>query len=146
MCKTRKLVALATAAIAVALWHAPADAEGLVATPWGWRAAPCCRSYGLPGYQGRPPNEFLYGVLAPVFWGEIIPRLMERFPPPPAYAYAPPVYRRSPPPPPAIAQPAPPPVAAPPDREQWKQRLLSEGRKFCEQYQDDPVCGGRNEP
>ena len=130
----RKSAATAALVAAAALGHPPAQAEGLVATPWGYRAASCCREYGLPGFQGRPPNEFLYGVLAPVFWGEIIPRLMERFPPPPAYAYAPPVYRRSPPPP----------AAAPPDREQWKQRLQAEGRQFCQAYPDDPVCGEGN--
>lgn len=140
----RRLIAAAIAATLAAPATITARAEGLVWVPGlGYRAAPCCRDRGFPGFQGRPPNEFLYGVLAPVFWGEIIPRLMERFPPPPAYAYAPPVYRRSPPPPPAIAQPAPPPEpsAEPLDREQWKQRLLSEGKEFCATYPDDPVCG-----
>ena len=133
MSNIRKFALLAAVAVSVALWQVPADAEGLVATPWGYRAAPCCREYGLPGFQGRPPNEFIYGVLAPVFWGEIVPRLLERLPPP-AYAYAPPVYRRRPPPPPPDVAPA-------PNREQWKQRLLSEGKQFCERYPDDQVCG-----
>lgn len=128
--------------LATMFWQSPVHSEGVVPTPWGWRAAPCCRDRGLPGYQGRPPGEFLYGALAPIFWGEIVPRLMERFPPPPAYpAYAPPVYRRPPPPPPDMASPAPPPPAAAPlDREQWKQQIFSEGRRFCEAYPDDPVC------
>jgi hypothetical protein len=26
-------------------------------------------------------------------------------------------------------------------REQWKQHLIDQGRRFCEQYPDDVVCG-----
>lgn len=78
------------------LYTAPVLAEGLVPTPWGWRAAPCCRDRGLPGFQGKPPDEMLWGVLAPIFYGEILPRLHQYLPPPPQAHYGPPNGRYGP--------------------------------------------------
>jgi hypothetical protein len=60
-------VLLLAAAIMILATCSMAKAEGLVYIPGqGWRAAPCCRSYGVPGIRGIPPLENLFGVLAGV--------------------------------------------------------------------------------
>jgi hypothetical protein len=76
------LAAWTAAILAISAIVTPARAEGVIPTPWGWRAAPCCRAAGFPGFQGRPPNAFLFGALAPAFWNEIVPQMLARIPPP----------------------------------------------------------------
>jgi hypothetical protein len=29
-------------------------------------------------------------------------------------------------------------------REEWKQRIIDEGQKYCDRYQDDPICHWRD--
>jgi hypothetical protein len=94
----------AIVAIAALLSVSAARAEGLILTPYGWRAAPCCRDQGYPGVQRVPPREFAYGPLAPAFWGAI----QREFFPPDQFYYGkpeimipsapPPRYRAAPPP------------------------------------------------
>jgi hypothetical protein len=104
----------------------PSHAEGIIPTPWGWRAAPCCREYGIQGYQGRPPLAFMFGSLAAALAEDLMGPVLVApppYPPPPARAYpgppygpyslppprgyrqAPPQYAPAPPPPVAQARP-----------------------------------------
>ena len=74
---------IAITATFLALAVADSSAEGVIFVPGqGWRAAPCCRENGYPGLQGVPPREFTHGPMAPAFWGEIVPRIVERVLPP----------------------------------------------------------------
>jgi hypothetical protein len=97
-----------------------AQAEGLVWTPLGFRAAPCCRDMGVQGYQGRPPRGFTHGPLGAALLGRYLPYrnvapghgyTPEMIPPyPPGGApYVPP------PPPGAMLLPPPPPAFNPGD-------------------------------
>src|SRR5262245_33999574 len=85
--------------MAVVALSSSAPAQGLAAATWGWRA-----SHWAPGVPGKPPDGWLYGPLAPVFWNEIFPEMVARAAiPPQRPGYGPYV-----PPPPAYARPGPP--------------------------------------
>jgi hypothetical protein len=71
-------------------------AEGLTPTPWGWRAAPCCRENGVQGVIGRPPLAFTYGPLAWELAQDPAFRPTWAMLPPPPFAHAPPIYGPAP--------------------------------------------------
>jgi hypothetical protein len=106
---------VAAIVILIAAFVMTANAQGgIYPTPWGWRPVP----QGMQSlFPPKPPDAYLFGPLAPVFWGEIVPRQvlqnMMMMQIPPAYygpQYAPPGGSMIPPPAP------PPPAYAPPPR------------------------------
>lgn len=101
----------------------PVLAEGVIPTPWGWRAAPG----GYSGYRGKPPDAFLYGPLGWALAREFSERVPSAvplpYPPPPPgariglqYNYGPPAYAPPPRPvgPPPVALEGPPEPDLPP--------------------------------